>query len=71
MDLLTTYTHHSELQIITELSFISSPYKSLAHAESPQSALTRRFLATDFNNGDSSASVLTSLLSGEYPTTEL
>jgi hypothetical protein len=28
-------------------------------------------LVTAFSNGDSSASVLTSLLSGEYPITEL
>jgi hypothetical protein len=71
MDLLTTYTHHSELQVITALSLISTLYKSLAHAKSSQAAFTRRFLAANFNNGDSSASVLTSLLSGEYPTTEL
>jgi hypothetical protein len=71
MDLLTTYTHDSEVQVITGLSLISTLYKSLAHAKSPQSAFTRRFPATDFSNGDSSASVLTSLLSGEYPTTEL
>jgi hypothetical protein len=42
-----------------------------AHAKFSQSSFTSHFLVTDFNNGDSSASVLTSLLSGEYATTEL
>jgi hypothetical protein len=41
-----------------------------AHVMSSQFAFSSRFLATNLNNGDSSASVLTSLLSGEYPTTE-
>jgi hypothetical protein len=36
-----------------------------------QSAFTSRFPATDLNNGDSLATVLSSLLSSEYPTTEL
>jgi hypothetical protein len=31
MDLLTTYTHHSELQVITALSVISTFCKSLQH----------------------------------------
>jgi hypothetical protein len=39
MDLLTTCTHHSELQVITALSLISTLYKSLAHAKSSQSSL--------------------------------
>jgi hypothetical protein len=34
-------------------------------------AFTIRFLVTEPNSGDSSAPVLTSLLSGEYPATEL
>jgi hypothetical protein len=42
-----------------------------AHTKSSQSALTSRFLVTDLNSGNSSASVLMSLLSGEYLTTEL
>jgi hypothetical protein len=42
-----------------------------AHAKSSQFAFTIHFLVTDLNDGDSSASVLTSLLSGEYPATEL
>jgi hypothetical protein len=28
LDLLTTYTHHSELQVITALSLVSALYKS-------------------------------------------
>jgi hypothetical protein len=40
-----------------------------AHAKPSQSAFTSCFLVTDLNNGDSSASVLMSLLSGKYPTT--
>jgi hypothetical protein len=31
MDLLTTYTHHLEIQVITTLSLISTLYKSLQH----------------------------------------
>jgi hypothetical protein len=42
-----------------------------AHAKPSQSASTSRFSVTDHNNGDTSASVLTSLLSGEYLTNEL
>jgi hypothetical protein len=57
------------LQIVTiELSLIPTFYKSLEHKMSSQPAFTSRFLVMDLNNGDSSASVLTSLLSGEYPT---
>jgi hypothetical protein len=32
-------------------------------------AFTSRFQVTDLNNGDSSASMLTSVLSGEFPAT--
>jgi hypothetical protein len=38
---------------------------------SSQFAFTSRFLATDLNNNNFPASVFTSLLSGEYPATEL
>jgi hypothetical protein len=38
-----------------------------AHARSFQSTVTSRFTVTASYNGDSSASALTSLLSGEYP----
>jgi hypothetical protein len=70
LDLLTTRTHHSELQVITAPSLISTLYKSL-HPKSPQFTFTNRFLLTDLNNEGSPASVLTSLLTGEYLTTEL
>jgi hypothetical protein len=51
-----TITNQDTLQITT------------AHAKPSQPASTSRFHVTDLNNGDSSASVLTSVLSGEYPT---
>jgi hypothetical protein len=41
------------------------------HVMSFHFAFTGRFLVTDLNSEDSSASVLTSLLSGEYPATQL
>jgi hypothetical protein len=65
MDLLTTYTHDSKLQAL-----IYTLYESL-HAKPSQFSFTSRFLVTDLNNEDSPVSVLTSLLSGEYPATEL
>jgi hypothetical protein len=40
-----------------------------AYATSSHSTFTSRFLVTYLNNGHSSASVLTSFLFGEYPTT--
>jgi hypothetical protein len=71
MDLLTTYIHDSELQSPATLSLIKL-YKSLHAASSPAcSVLTSRCLVTASNNGDSSASVLASLLSVEYPTIEI
>jgi hypothetical protein len=42
-----------------------------AHAKSSQFTFTSRFLVTDLNKGDSSASVLRAFLSGEYPASEL
>jgi hypothetical protein len=42
-----------------------------AHAKPSQFAVSSSFPATASNNRDASASVLMSLLSGEYPTTEL
>jgi hypothetical protein len=70
LDLLTTYTHHSELQVITGPLLISTLYKSL-HTKSLQFTFTNSFLLTDLNNGDSPASVVTSLLTGECLTSEL
>jgi hypothetical protein len=57
MDLLTTYTPHSELQEIIALSLIFTLYKSL-HGKSPPvcSVFTSRSVATASNNGDSSTS---------------
>jgi hypothetical protein len=49
-----TCTHHSELQVITALLLISALYE--LHAKFSQFAFTSRFLATDLNNEDSSAS---------------
>jgi hypothetical protein len=48
LDLLTTCIHHSELQVITVLSLISTIKFS--------QFFTRRFLAMASNRGDSSAS---------------
>jgi hypothetical protein len=58
MYLLITYTHDSELQTITAPPLISRLYKSLYAKSSPACSIvfTRRFLVTDFNGGDSSAS---------------
>jgi hypothetical protein len=72
MDLLTTYTHDSELHGITALSPISTLYKSLqAKSSVACSVFTSLCLVTALKNGHFSASVLTLLLAGEYPTSEL
>jgi hypothetical protein len=58
MDLLTTYTRNSELQVITEPSLISTIYPSL-HAHEALSSLFflhQPFPGSDFDSGDSSAS---------------
>jgi hypothetical protein len=64
MDLLSTYTHHSELQVVTAPRLIFTLYKSL-HGKSSRacSVFTSRCLVTALSNEDSSASALTSLLS--------
>jgi hypothetical protein len=67
MVFLTTYTHDSELQA-NGIADLHTLQITRSHAKSCQSAFTGRFLVADLNNGDSSASVLTSLRSGEYPT---
>jgi hypothetical protein len=65
MDLLFTYTHDSELQALNNaIVDIHILQITRAHANSAQSAFTGRFLVTDLNNGDSSASVLTPLPPG-------
>jgi hypothetical protein len=60
MNLLATYTHDSKVQLITAILLIYTLYKSLEHTLK----LLSYFLVTDLNNGDSSASVLTSLPAG-------
>jgi hypothetical protein len=61
IDLLTTYTHPSELQVITVLSLITAIYKSPAHAKSP--VFIRHFLPPASNSGNSSASCVQAVLS--------
>jgi hypothetical protein len=59
IDLLTTYTHHSELPVITALSLISTLYKSPQHPLSLSLAccvFISHSMATASDNGDSSAS---------------
>jgi hypothetical protein len=59
MDLLTSYTHRSELQVITALSLISTFYKSPQHPLSHFPTcyvFNSRSLATSSNSGDFSAS---------------
>jgi hypothetical protein len=68
LDLLTTCTHSSLLQVIMAPPLISTLHQWIAHNLSSQSACTSRFLVTNHNNGDSSASALTSLLFGWYCT---
>jgi hypothetical protein len=66
MNLLTTFTHHSELQVITAPPLITTLYKSPQHLLSLFPAccvLTSHFLATAYNSGDSSASRAQVLLS--------
>jgi hypothetical protein len=69
---LITFTDDSWLYLIIALSLISTVYRILRVKSSPScSFFTSRCLVTALNNGDSSASVLKSLISGEYSTTEL
>jgi hypothetical protein len=68
LDLLTTLTHDLWLHLIIAPSLIDH-LQITAHAKSFQSAVfISHFLVTASNSGDSSTFVLTSLLSGEYPT---
>jgi hypothetical protein len=72
VDLFASYT---QLATKNNHNALANPHTlqiTRAHAKSSQFAYTTsRFLLTDLNSGDSSASVLTSLLSDEYPTTQL
>jgi hypothetical protein len=61
------------LQIVTTSNYNAIAYLrtlqiTTAHAKPSQSDFTSRLLVTDLNNGDSSASLLTLLLSSECPT---
>jgi hypothetical protein len=65
-------THDSELQALAVLLLIYTPYKSLhIEASATCTVFSRHCLVTALNSEDSLASVLTSLLSTRYPTTEL
>jgi hypothetical protein len=65
MDLLATYTHHSELQVITELSLISTLNKSPQHLVClfQPAVFISRSLSTASNIGDYSASRAQALFS--------
>jgi hypothetical protein len=59
MDLLTTYIHHLELQVITAISLISILYKSQQHPLNLLPAccvFSSHFLAMAFHSGKSSTS---------------
>jgi hypothetical protein len=65
LDLLNTYTHNSQLQVtITLIIDLHTLQITTAYAKSFQTAFTSCFLIMDLNNGDSSASVITSLPAG-------
>jgi hypothetical protein len=72
-NLLTTYTHHSELQAITAPLLISTLYKS---SQKPLSlfparrVVNNRSLATASNSGDSSAFRAHVVTFREYPTSD-
>jgi hypothetical protein len=54
MDLLTTYTNHSEIQVISALSLICTIHRSSQHIACR--VFSSHSLATASNSGDSSAS---------------
>jgi hypothetical protein len=64
IDLVTTTNNYNAVANLHTSQITRS------HAKFSQSAFASRFPATDLNNEDSSACVLISLQSGEYPTTE-
>jgi hypothetical protein len=64
----------NNLQIVTTSNYsaianVHTLQITRAHGKSSQSTFTSCFLVTDLNNGDSSASALALLPSGEYPIT--
>jgi hypothetical protein len=62
---LVTAPNYSAIADLHTLQISTTRVKSLPACI----VFTSRFPVTDFNSGDSSASVLTLLLSGEYPAT--
>jgi hypothetical protein len=67
-------TDHLQIITINNYDIIANLHTlqiTTAHIKPSQSVFTSCFPVTDLNNGDSLASVFTSLLSGEYPTTEV
>jgi hypothetical protein len=71
---VTLFIDHLQIVTASNYNTIANFHNfqiTTARAKPSESASTSRFLVTYLNNGDSSASVLTSLLSGEYPTAEL
>jgi hypothetical protein len=55
MDLVTAYTHHLALQVITALSLVSTLYKSLHAKSAPACSFYKSLsLATASNSGNSS-----------------
>jgi hypothetical protein len=70
---VTGFIGLSQIVITSNYSSVANLYPlqiTRTHAKTSQSAFASRFLITDLNNVDSSASTPTSLLSGEYPTTK-
>jgi hypothetical protein len=70
------FTDHFNTRLVTTSNFsaianLHALQIKTAHTKPSLSASTGRFSVMDLNNGDYSASVFTSLLYGEYPTTEL
>jgi hypothetical protein len=67
------FIDHFNTRLVTTLNYSAITYLhtlqiTTAQSKPSQSAFTRHFPVTDLNNGDFSASVLTSLLSSKYPT---
>jgi hypothetical protein len=70
LDLLTPYTHHAELHIITALLLICTLYSSPLHTHTPGfSVFTSHVLATDFNTGTTTVSLNYTLQISQYCST--
>jgi hypothetical protein len=70
LDLLTTYTHNSELQVFTAL-WLSPPFTNHYTLSLSSCLSNSRSLATASNMEIFQLSALTPLLSGKYTATEL